>query len=71
MKTKGMQKNTILISSVHKRQLKNEFNTSKTSVQMSLDYVFNSDQARAIRKRAKEMLEQEAKKVVLTKIDKL
>lgn len=58
-----MQKNTILISSTHKRKLEKEFKTSKTSVQMSLDYIFNSDQAKAIRKRAKQMLEEEAEKV--------
>lgn len=58
-----MQKNTIEISSKHKNRLAAEFNTSKTSVQMSLSYVFDSVQAKKIRQRAKELLLAEAEKV--------
>jgi hypothetical protein len=60
-----MQKNTIEISSKHKNRLAEEFKTSKTSVQMSLSYVFDSPQAKKIRQRAKELLLAEAEKVVI------
>ena len=58
-----MQKNRIELSSTHKKTLTEEFNTSLTSVQMSLDFVFNSDQAKSIRKRAKELLQEEINKI--------
>ena len=58
-----MQKNRIEIAVKFKKQLKDEFGTSKQAVQMSLDYVFNSDTAKAIRLRAKELLKAEAKKI--------
>lgn len=58
-----MQKKTIHISSKHKKDLAEEFGTSKQSVQMSLDYYFNSNQAIAIRSRAKELLLEEANKI--------
>lgn len=46
-----------------KKQISNELNISLQSVRMSLDYVFNSDNAQKIRKRAKELLIEEAKKI--------
>lgn len=58
-----MKNHNITISSTHKNQLAKEFNTSKQSVMMSLRYVFNSDQAKAIRARAKELLIEEADKI--------
>ncbi|HCY81885.1 MAG TPA: hypothetical protein DHV22_09950 [Xanthomarina gelatinilytica] len=58
-----MQNQGIIISSKHKNQLMKEFKTSKQSVLMSLRYVFNSEQAKAIRNRAKELLLQEVEKI--------
>lgn len=58
-----MQNQPIIISSTHKNQLAREFKTSKQSVLMSLNYVFNSSQAKRIRERAKELLLKEAKKI--------
>jgi len=46
-----------------KKQISNELNISLQSVRMSLDYVFNSDNAQKVRKRAKELLIEEAKKI--------
>jgi len=46
-----------------KKQISNEFEISLQSVRMSLDYVFNSDTAQKVRKRAKELLIKEAKKI--------
>jgi len=63
IQSKGMQKNRIEISSKHKKDLAIEFNTSLTTVQMSLDFVFNSEQAVKIREKAKEMLLKEVDKV--------
>lgn len=58
-----MQKEIILISPKHKKQLAKEFGKSLQAVQMSLSYVFNSDNAKAMRARAKELLLQEASKI--------
>ena len=58
-----MQKNRIEISSVLKKQLVKEFGKSLQAVQMSLDFVFNSETAVNIRKRAKELLIEEANKI--------
>lgn len=58
-----MQKNRIEISSTQKNLLAEEFKTSKVSIQMSLDYVFNSKAAKAIRQRAKELLQEEINKI--------
>ncbi|HZW63601.1 MAG TPA: hypothetical protein VFF15_08175 [Flavobacteriaceae bacterium] len=58
-----MENQPIIISSTHKNQLAQEFNTSKQSVLMSLRYVFNSPQAKKIRERAKELLIEEASKI--------
>jgi len=55
--------NRIEIASKHKNLLAEEFETSLTTVQMSLDFVFNSEQAIKIRNRAKELLLGEANKV--------
>ncbi len=47
------------------RDFAEEFDCSKEAVRMSLYYVFNSKQAKAIRKRAKELLLKEAEDVVI------
>jgi hypothetical protein len=47
-----------------KHQLVDEFGVTMQTVSMSLAHVFNSDQAKRIRKRAKELLEKEAKQIV-------
>lgn len=62
-KNKGMQKNTIQISSKQKKVLAKENNTSLTTVQLSLDYYNNSELAKAIRKQAKKFLLEEANKI--------
>ena len=54
----------ILIHPTYKNQMVKEFKVSKQTVDMSLKYVFNSDTAKKIRKRAKNLLETEAKKIV-------
>lgn len=58
-----MQKEEIIISATHKNQLAAEFNCSKQAVWLSLKYVFNSPQAKAMRARAKELLLAEAEKI--------
>lgn len=58
-----MQKNTIQISPKQKKELADFHNTSKTTVQMSLDFYNNSDLARAIRRHAKQLLMKEAAKI--------
>ena len=58
-----MQKNRIEISPKLKKQLTQEFDKSSQAIQMSLDYVFNSDNAKKIRIRAKELLIEEANKI--------
>lgn len=60
---KGMQKNTIQISPKQKKELAEFYNTSKTTVQLSLDFYNNSDLARAIRRHAKRLLLKEAAKI--------
>ena len=64
-----MEKLRIHISSYHKKILRDEFLTSKQSVQLSLDYVFNSKRAKAIRERAKELLQEEVDKINTINID--
>ena len=58
-----MKNNRINISSTMKKQLVKEFSKSLQAVQMSLDFVFNSDSAKAIRERAKELLQEEITKI--------
>jgi len=53
----------IELSVKHRRELAVEFDTTLQTIRMSLQYVFNSPQAHAIRKRAKEMLLREAEKI--------
>jgi len=48
---------------VLKKQLEKEFSTSYQTVTMSLNGVFTSEKAKAIRFRAVELLEIEAKKI--------
>ena len=42
-----------------KNKIAKEFNVTTQTVDMSLKYVFNSEKAKAIRTRAKEMLQKE------------
>lgn len=46
-----------------KKQISKELKVSVQSVRMSLDYVFNSDNAKQARKMAKKLLIEEAKKI--------
>jgi len=46
----------IIIASKHKSDLAKEFSVSLQTVRMSLEYVFNSETAKSIRARAKELL---------------
>ncbi|MBO6185054.1 MAG: hypothetical protein J6O88_10285 [Chryseobacterium sp.] len=46
-----------------KKQISNELNISLQSVRMSLEYVFNSDNAKKVRKMAKELLIKEAENI--------
>lgn len=43
-----------------KKQIAEEFEVSYQTVNMSLEYVFNSEKSEAIRNRAKELLKKEA-----------
>ena len=58
----------ILIHPELKNQIAREFKTSNQNVLTSLSYFNNSEKAQSIRKRAKELLEQEANKVQIEKI---
>ena len=53
----------ILIHPTYKNQIAKELNVTKQTVDMSLKYVFDSETAKTIRKRAKKLLEQEVKKI--------
>ncbi|MDN3671659.1 hypothetical protein QWY99_01085 [Flavobacterium branchiarum] len=53
----------ILLHPKHKKKIAEEFGVSKQTVDMSLSYVFNSDNAKKIRLRAKELLMEEVKKI--------
>ena len=55
----------ILIHPTYKNQIAKEFKVSNQTVDMSLKYVFNSGVSKNIRKRAKELLEDESKKIVI------
>lgn len=46
-----------------KKMLSKEFNVTEQTISMALKYVFNSDKAKQIRLRAKELLEQEANNI--------
>jgi hypothetical protein len=48
-----------------KKEIAKELNVSMVTVDMSLSYVFNSDKAKKIRQRAKELLEDEVKNIVI------
>ena len=54
----------ILIHPTYKNQIAKEFNVTKQTVDMSLKYVFNSENSKDIRKRAKELLLKESEKIV-------
>lgn len=54
----------IKIHPYFKNQMAKEFNVSNNTVQLALSYVFNSETAIKIRKRAKELLLEESQKVI-------
>lgn len=47
-----------------KKQIVKEFGVTIQTVDMSLKYVFQSDKAKAIRQRAKELLQEESNNIV-------
>lgn len=47
-----------------KKQIAEEFSVTMQTVDMSLQYVFNSERAKAIRQRAKELLEKEIEEII-------
>ncbi len=49
----------ILIHPSFRKDLSEEFSVSKQTIDMSLKYVFNSEKAKKIRQRAKELLQKE------------
>jgi hypothetical protein len=55
----------ILLHPDLKKQIAKELKVTTQSVDMSLKYVFDSDKAKSIRKRAKELLENEVKNIVI------
>lgn len=55
----------ILLHPKLKHQIKDEFDCTLQTVDMSLKYVFLSEKADLIRKRAKKLLIEEAKKIEL------
>ncbi len=54
----------IRIAPEFKTQMAKEFNTSKQNVKTALDYYNNSELAKKIRQRAKELLQNEANNVI-------
>lgn len=55
----------ILLHPDLKKQIAKEFKVSMVTVDMSLKYVFDSLKAKAIRKRAKELLQNEIKNITV------
>lgn len=55
----------IRIAPEFKTQMATEFNTSKQNVKMALDYYNQSELAKKIRARAKQLLQEEANKVTV------
>ena len=53
----------ILLHHVLKKQIAKELNVTTQTVDMSLKYVFDSDTAKEIRKRAKELLIKESQNI--------
>ncbi len=53
----------ILLHPVLKKQISDELSISTQTVDMSLKYVFDSDTAKEIRKRAKELLIKESQNI--------
>ena len=53
----------IFVPAEIKRQIEAEFNTSKTTLNLALKHVNNSEMAKAIRKRAKELMQKEINKI--------
>lgn len=55
--------NKIKLHQSYTKKLQEEFSVSDQTIRMSLQYVFNSETAKAIRKRAKELLINEANQI--------
>lgn len=55
----------ILLHPDLKKQIVKEFGVSMVTVDMSLKYVFDSDKAKGIRTRAKELLQKEIDKILI------
>lgn len=55
----------ILLHPVLKKQISDELSISTQTVDMSLKYVFDSDTAKEIRKRAKELLIKESQNIII------
>ena len=53
----------IYLASYYKNKLADEFETTKQTVQLALDHYNNSELAKAIRRRAKELLKNEIEKI--------
>jgi len=64
-----MKRPQINIADEHKRILADEFGVTYQTMRMVLMYVNNSPTAKAMRKRAKELLQQEADNVQLDEDD--
>jgi hypothetical protein len=58
-----MLKKRIEISTTQKKQIAKELKVSKTWVQLALDHVYDSPKCKAIRRRAKELLQGEINKI--------
>ena len=54
----------ILLHPDYKKQIAKEFAVTMQTVDMSLKYVFDSEKARNIRQRAKQLLEKEVNNIV-------
>jgi len=51
----------------HKHQLKKEFNCTRQTVHMAINYLTNSELAQEIRKRSKELLVEEADNIIISR----
>ena len=58
-----MEKRKIEVSDKHKNILKDEFDCTIETVRRTLRYEFDSEKAKNIRKRAKELLQEEIEKL--------
>ena len=58
-----MQNKRIRLHPIYVKDIEAEFNCTAQTVRMSLQYVFNSELSKLIRKRAKDLLIKEANKI--------